>query len=301
MQVNKPRKPIVALLMSLVLPGFGQLYNGEINKALWLFIAFAFISVPALAMLATYLPGLLMVLTLFLTQAAAIALWIYGMVDAWRRARSKPDYVPEPWQRSGMYALVLILGNVFILPVMTTYVRAHYFESFRIPSVSMEPSVLRGDFITADKRYNCHGCKNRIERGDIAIFTYPNDRATWNIKRIVALPGDRVQIHGHIVEINGQSLAPPATDAHATDITEKSPAGREWRVHWDPNLPSRGDVDLVVPPGKVFVLGDNRSNSRDSRNFGTVSMQDVVGRARQVWFSYGPHGIRWSRLGARLQ
>lgn len=301
MQAIKRRKPLVAVLMSLVLPGFGQLYNGEVNKAIWLFIVFAFVSVPGLALAALYLPGRMMAAMLLLGLAATIAIWVYGMFDAWSQAKRKQDYVPERWQTGSMYALVLIVGNVFALPALTTYVRAHFFESFRIPSVSMEPSVLRGDFVTADKRYNCHLCRQGIERGDIAVFVFPNDRSQWYIKRVIALPGDRVRIRGRSVEVNGQALAPSGATTGAAEVTERSPDGREWHVRWDRPPRDFGNVDLVVPPGEVFVLGDNRSNSSDSRNFGTVPMRDVVGRARHVWFSYGPDGIRWSRLGKRLE
>jgi len=300
MQTVKPRKPLLALLMSLVLPGFGQIYNGEVNKGVWLIIGLAFVSVPGLAFLALYVPGRLMIVMLLAAVLAALAIWVYAMADAWHQSKRKQDYVPERWQTSGFYALVLIAGNLVALPVLGGYVRAHFVESFRIPSTSMEPSVLRGDFLFADKRYNCRGCKGRIARGDIAVFTYPNDRTQLNIKRIIALPGDHVRIEGRTVEVNERELGPPGVDAVAGDITETSADGREWRVQWE-ELAGDPVIDLVVPPGEVFVLGDNRSFSRDSRHVGTVPMQDVVGRARQVWFSRGPDGIRWGRLGKTLE
>jgi len=301
MQANKRRKPIVALLMSAVLPGFGQLYNGEVNKAIWLFVAVVFVNLPWLAFVLLAFPGASLVPMLLLTLLAMIGLWVYGMVDALRQARLRPDYVPGGWQTGGAYALVFIVCNLVTLPALTLYIRAHLVESFRIPSVSMEPSVLRGDFLTADKRYACLACKYRIEQGDVAVFANPNDRTVLFIKRIVALPGDRVQIQGTEVRVNGDLLGPAGADPAAVAVTERGRDGREWRVRWDPTRPNFNNVDVVVPPGEVFVLGDNRSHSVDSREFGTVPMQDVVGRARQVWFSAGEGGIRWRRLGLRIE
>ena len=279
----QPRKPLLALLMSLVLPGFGQLYNGEVNKAIWLFLGFALLSIPAVALVAHYLPDGWMLAALCLSLAAALCLWVYGMVDARRQAQRRPQYRPERWQVSGMYLLVLLVCNGLALPLLIDFVRTYQVESFRIPSASMEPAVLKGDVLFADKRYNCPGCKQGIRRGDIAIFTYPNDRTLKYIKRIIALPGDRVQIKGREIQVNGRPLSSAAAAVQDDAQTQGE------------------DADLLVPAGQVFVLGDNRSNSYDSRKFGTVPMQDVVGRARQVWFSYGPQGVRWARLGALLE
>lgn len=295
MDSNKPRNPLTALAMSLVLPGFGQLYNGELNKAIWLFLVFAFLCIPGIALVALYLPDGLMMPALVLSLVATFSLWLYGMVDAWRGAKARPLYSPERWQVSGVYLLVVILCDIIALPMLTGYVRSHIVESFRIPSTSMEPGVMQGDILFADKRYNCPGCKGRIQRGDIAIFVYPNNRTLLYIKRIIALPGDRVALHDGAVSVNGKPLSLP------TNPTVEMEDGRSWIVR--PAAPGVANVTLAmtVPPGEVFVLGDNRAASVDSRAFGMVPMADVVGRARQVWLSLGPEGVRWGRLGKVLQ
>jgi signal peptidase I len=297
MQQVKPRKPIVAVLMSAVLPGFGQLYNGDVNRAIWLFLAFAFLNVPWLAIVALYLPRGWLVPMLVLTFVAAIWVWVYSMFAAWGRAKALPDYVPERWQSSGLYALVFIVSNVIALPALTIDIRANFVEPFRIPSASMEPAVMQGDFLFADKRYNCPGCKYRIEQGDIAIMAMPNDRTVLFIKRVIALPGDRVTITGRTVRVNGEALTVGSPEAGATQFTERAANGREWTVQWRSATAGGAPIDITVPPGEVFVLGDNRSASLDSRQQGTVPLADVVGRARQVWFSYGDDGVRWGRLG----
>jgi signal peptidase I len=275
-----------ALAMSLLLPGFGQLYNGEINKAIWLYLAFLLLTGPGVAAIALYLPGGLMMPVLVLGVLSSLTLWVWGAVNGWRAARTRVDYVPAAWQVSGTYALVLLVCGMVVPPLMMHSIRTHGLQSFDIASASMEPTLWRHDLIFADKRYNCPGCKS-VQRGDIAIFTYPNDRTQIYVKRIIGLPGDVITIAGRGVSVNGRSLE---TEAGTEGID-----GRTWQVIWG-DRPT-AEMSATVPAGAVFVLGDNRSNSADSRQFGPVPLDDVAGNVRQIWGSFGDDGIRWERLG----
>ena len=315
-----PRKPLVAALASLVLPGFGQLYNGDLNRAIWLFLSFALLCIPAVALVALYLPDRLMLPILALGFVAAIGVWGYAIWDAWRGARQNTTLTVKPWQISGVYALVFVLCDLLALPLLTLNVRQHQVEPFRIPSASMEPGVRAGDFIWADKRYNCPGCRQGVHRGDIAIFAYPNDRSVRYIKRVIGLPGDDIQFLDRKILVNGQALQRAAAPSSEGVVTEAID-GRQWQVQWGKPLAATpgaapvapipplnradtgrvGSLRFTVPDGQVFVLGDNRRSSIDSRNFGTVPMQDILGRARQVWFSSDSNGVRWDRLGQVLQ
>jgi signal peptidase I len=312
-----PRKPWMAALASLVLPGFGQLYNGEINRAIWLFLSFALLCIPVLGLVALYLPDRFMLPTLLLGLLATIGVWVYAVADAWHGARRNTGMLAKAWQLSGVYALVFVLCDLLALPTLTLYVRQHQVEPFRIPSGSMEPSVRAGDMIWADKRYNCPGCQQGVHRGDIAIFAYPNDRSVRYIKRVIGLPGDHIQLKDRQLLVNGQALQGKGTAAASTDGAVTETLGeRQWQVQWSkaPATPAQSvtppmnrfesapvtEMQLTVPDGQVLVLGDNRLQSIDSRSFGTVPMQDILGKARQVWFSSDQNGVRWDRLGLVL-
>lgn len=308
-----PRKPPIAALASLILPGFGQFYNGDLNRAIWIFLCFSLLCIPGVALIALYLPDRLMLPALLLGLGLTIGVWIYAIWDAWRRALTNADTIIKPWQFSGVYFLVFLLCDLLALPLLTQYVRQHQVEPLRIPSSSMEPSVLHGDMIWADKRYNCPGCKQGVHRGDIAVFAYPNDRSILYIKRVVGLPGDHIQLKNRQVWVNGQALqqSPPNDQGTVTEGFGE----RRWLVQWAEaqaevaKLPPLNRVEtapvtelnITVPDGQVFVLGDNRLASTDSRSFGTVPMQDILGRARQVWFSSSTQGVRWDRLGKVLE
>ncbi len=285
------RKPWVAAVMSLALPGWGQLYNGQANRAIWCFLSFSLLVLPGTALFALVVPPTLMLPALLLGLAGTLGLWVYCAVDAFRAARRPLAYVAKPWQTTGLYALVFIACALLILPSLTIYMRAHLVQPFRIPSASMAPSLLPGDYVFANMHYNCPGCR-AVQRGDVAIFTYPNDRTMYYIKRIVALPGDRVHILNHQFFVNGKALA-----ANGNGATEFEHWGTTtWRVQGELSMTNM-DAEQTVPPGHVFLLGDNRSASTDSRQFGAVPLADVVGRARQIWFSRGDGSIRWSRIG----
>jgi signal peptidase I len=295
-----PRSPRIAALLSLALPGLGQVYNADLNKALWLFLGFVFIGCfPGLTIVALYVPAVLMLPLLVIGAAFTFGLWVVAIVDAWRVAARRQVYTCREWQVSGLYVLLLLAGNALML-LLNAEVRQHMVQTFNIPTDAMQPGILRGDWLFADKRYNCPGCKKAVAVGDIGIFVFPNDRTQYYIKRVIGLPGDHVSIASHDVMVNGHSLSRSETDQGDFLVVTEQSGQHSWRVQWK-GTGAGHDFDLVVPPGQIFLLGDNRDLSTDSRQFGTVPLSDLVGNARQIWFSSGNGGVRWGRLGNVLE
>lgn len=277
-RTHAPRRPWLAALFSAVLPGFGQFYVGNANRALGLFLASVLLAIPCLIIVSLYLPFVLTAPAVVLATVASAGVWLFGIVDAWRLARHCDPFVPAAWQTRTVSVAVFLLAGFVFLPSVTVFVRAHLVQAFRIPSGSMSPTLMRGDMLFADMRYNCPGCANAVDRGDVAIFVYPDNRNLHYVKRIVGLPSDTIEINDGQMRLNGNVVQ----DGFEFDVSA--------------NMPLR-----TVAPGHVFVLGDNRTASRDSRQFGEVPLSDVVARPRQIWFSYGEGGVRWERIGRAVQ
>ncbi|PHK96834.1 signal peptidase I [Pseudoroseomonas rhizosphaerae] len=220
-------------------------------------------------------------------------------------------------------------------------IRTVAFEPFNIPSGSMIPTLLVGDYLFVSKYaygYSRHSMpfspelfQGRIfgsmpARGDVAVFKFPRDNSTDYIKRIVGLPGDRIQMRGGKLFLNGQEvpregLGPYTVEGDGPRMTVRryretlpASAGAAPVRHEILEASDDGHYDntaeFVVPPGHVFAMGDNRDNSLDSREMnavGFVPVENLVGRAEMIFFSVDgsaawwevwawPFAVRWDRL-----
>lgn len=189
-----------------------------------------------------------------------------------------------------------IVGLIWAVAV-ALFIRAFFVQAYKIPSSSMEPTLLVGDHILVIKclygiRIPFIG-KQLVEfsepkRGEIVVFVYPRDPKKDFIKRVIGLPGERVEIRDKKVFINGQPLDDP------------------WGV-WERGEAPRTDFGPVrVPEGHYFVMGDNRDNSMDSRYWGFVPRDNLIGRAFIIYWSWNSNGkgilekVRWGRIGKLL-
>ena len=187
--------------------------------------------------------------------------------------------------------------------VVALFALTFILQPFRIPSESMVPTLRVGDFLMVDKQsYEPEGALSwllppaGIHRGDLVVFHYPVDASMHLVKRVVALPGDRVQLKHGRLWINEQPVNEPYafySPAAVDDFRDNFPSLRRADPSLDPNwwMRLRRSVvegELTVPPGQLFVLGDNRNDSEDSRYWGFVPEKDVVGRPFVVYFSIIP-------------
>ncbi|KUJ84367.1 signal peptidase I [Microbulbifer flavimaris] len=218
------------------------------------------------------------------------AIWL---VDSLFFARRRQQDAEEPVLVEYAKSFFPVLAIVFIL-------RSFVVEPFQIPSRSMVPTLQVGDFILVNKY--AYGLRLPIsrkkvldigepERGDVMVFFPPHMNETYYIKRVIGLPGDEIRIEDNVLYINGERASQELIQA-------LPPANPQVEVMWEEidgerHLmarhiePSRfANFSGVVPEGHYFMVGDNRDNSLDSREWGFVPERDIVGKAFAIWMHW---------------
>jgi len=247
-------------------------------------------------------------LILVIATAVTGLIWLlYAIFGTGGVKRNQHDPLIVDYAKSFFPVLLIVL-----------ILRSFIFEPFRIPSGSMIPSLLIGDFILVSKF--SYGLRLPVVhtkiletgkpiRGDVAVFRYPNNPRQDYIKRVVGLPGDTIAYRKKVLYVNGEEVV----------ISGGKPYKREGSgdiypgvIHHQEQLGdvshdilvsgSPGSIDRVweVPEGHYFMVGDNRDNSLDSRSWGFVPEENLVGRAKFVWMHWSDE-ILWSRMGTRIR
>ena len=208
------------------------------------------------------------------------------------RQQSAPD-LRGGWLSSAQS----LAGTVVIAVFVITFI----VQAFQIPSESMEDTLLIGDYLLVDKvHYAIPGGWGQmlpysaIRRGEIIVFRYPVHPSQHFVKRVIALPGDHVRLVSKQVWVNGKPVAEryvvfrsPVRDHYRDDFPDLNYLSANVEARWWLKL--RALVhggELVVPPGQYFVLGDNRDESLDSRYWGLVPRQNVIGRPLLIYWSF---------------
>jgi len=222
------------------------------------------------------------------------------------------DVSQKPAWREWIESLLVIL-------LLAMVIRSFVVAPFKIPSSSMVPTLEVGDYLFVT-RYN-YGLRipftdiqfavNEASRGDVAVFDYPEDRSKDYIKRIVGIPGDVIEYSDNKLSINGQLMPLQADGTHAYVMGDNSMdvSGLFTEQLFDVKHQvlrkehTIRDGKWTVPKGYYFMLGDNRNNSRDSRFWGFVPQQYLVGKAVVIWWSWNDasNDVRWERLGSLVK
>lgn len=260
----------------------------------------------------------------FLVLAAFITgiVWLLDILSFRRRRlennrmhiESDADYLHEP-------VIIEYARSFFPVILLVLILRSFLFEPFKIPSGSMMPTLLIGDFILVNKF--AYGVRlpvvewevidtGKPEHGDPAVFRFPDDPSMDYIKRVIGLPGDEIAYINKTLAINGSKVDKFEKGEYmgeGSELYDSSTVVFEERIgqHQFDTLEQTRKLGVegitIVPDGHYFVMGDNRDNSNDSRYWGFVPVENLVGRADRVWMSWDSENmrIRWARVGNKIK
>jgi signal peptidase I len=235
----------------------------------------------------------------------------------------------RPTDRGTMTSVQSLLGTIVIAVFVITFT----LQAFTIPSESMERTLLIGDYVLVDKAHFSAGWAHwfmpygKIQRQDIIVFRYPVHPSMYFVKRVIGLPGDHIRLIDKRVFINGKPIEEPYVvysrpfDAYRDNFPDGPKYSFDIDAHWATEMHRLiEDKQLIVPEDCFFVMGDNRDDSSDSRYWGFVPKENIVGRPLLIYFSmqatdtppaatlgdrllslalrvrYVPHAIRWQRV-----
>jgi len=264
MEEHIRRSPLTAFILSFLTPGVGQLYNGQLNKA----ILFYILGLPIMVICKFY-----SLCFFFNGMIGWLALMggylLFVMFDAAISAARLHIIKAKKYNKWYLYLLIILINSLAIQPVLKPLIIPPV-KAYKLPTESMAPTLMLGDHVIVNKKYYT---MMKPQRGDVVIFPYPKNPEKDYLKRVVGLPGETIEIKDKQVYINGQPLEEPYVM-----YTQSRPLP-----------PSMAAMDkfgaVTVPNGKLFVLGDNRDNSLDSRYFGVVDIATLKGKALYIYWA----------------
>ncbi len=208
-----------------------------------------------------------------------------------RTAQQKPNFIFE-YSRSLFPVLLIVL-----------VIRSFIIQPFRVPTGSLEPTVMPGDFIAVNQF--AYGLRLPVlntkiipvgepKTGDIVVFRWPVDTRIDFVKRVIGVPGDRISYRNKVLFVNGkeamQTLVGQSVDVEpngnvSVQEYEENLNGVKHDILINPNGGETQDFDVLVPPGRYFMMGDNRDNSADSRDWGFVPEENLIGKGFLIWIA----------------
>ena len=274
MKVEKKRNPIFSSLLSLLVPGLGQLYNGELKKAAIFYLAQFAIFVSLFIFGIQYSPKGLFIIVLIIAF-----FYFFVMGEATLRSLIVKTIVPKPFNKWYVYCLIIISANLISWGFNSAFRQSLIgIKPFYLPSASNEPTLLVGDQVIVDLR------KKEPIKGTFIVFKFPDDPKKIYLKRTIATEGDVLEIKNKNVFINHGILYEP------------------YRVHADNKVlpkntsPRDNFGPIQIPKNNVFVMGDNRDYSFDSRFYGPVDKSVLIGTALYIYWARDK-----SRIGMKIK
>jgi len=235
------RSPLIAVILSLAATGLGQIYCGRIVRGLVMFLG-SLLFAPAIVVAALLPPATIVLVGLILALLTVLGVYVFAVVDAFRLARRGRDlFQSMDYNHPLVYALFILVGLTYSAGGVY-FIRSNVFEAFAIPMASEIPTLLPGDrFLVNKTTYQ----RRFVRRGDEVVFRVPSEGANW-VKRVIALPGDTVEVKENEVFVNGQQLAREPTPRASLTLASSACQDRTYvccvhGVIFSP-LPSRIDL-----------------------------------------------------------
>ena len=249
-----------------------------------------------------------------LTILALVSGGVWAVIVIYYKKIAKDTAMPSKGALFQTYEIAKFLFPIFAVVLI---VRGFLVEPFQIPSGSMLPTLESGDFILVNKfSYGLRlplGHQKFLDlgspkRGDVIVFRYPEDPSIDYIKRVIGVPGDKIRYQNKQLFINGEAIPLLALDTYEKNKAfvelEEKLGDLTHHILLSKNYNNMAQViEVEVPEGKYFALGDNRDNSRDSRYWGFVPDENLKGRAFMIWLhkAEGEWPSQWSRIGTIIE
>lgn len=251
----------------------------------------------------------------FILTSLVLISGVIALVDILFLAKKRAAHKKQP-------LIIEYARSFFPVLLLVWVIRSFLIQPFRVPTGSLEPTIMPGDFIVVSQfayglRFPVLNIKffniGEPKRGDIALFRSPPNPSILYVKRVIGLPGDHVVYKDKILTINGKEMVqtPAGMDLDlegkfSTPVqvrVERLDNNVEHKIFIKEGRHESEKIDVIVPARSYFMMGDNRDSSADSRSWGFMPEKNLIGKVFGVWMSWNSQGmkIRWDRIGKKVQ